>query len=283
MQLPLRAVDVLIEAPKTLPESGWGSFPVARHGWKCVRCSGCGMYFPLLDKRVSGGSFAVGTDGAGDPAVNLLFDHLSWSSGCLGQRPHTAPVEVTPVIFAEHLEAVKAYLCDEAQYRAVLTAVYGRATACIGIAGTGKTHTHRVVVTTLMLALGPDRVLSACSLNLAGQKLPPGCRSVHSLACMGGDDRRAAEACIAAMSPDRRKQWIEALSLCIDETFRLGAGDLMSTLGKLDVICRILRRRDEPFGGLLLFVSGDPIQLMSGSKDSIGVHFLRSSQFRVSA
>ena len=127
-------------------------------------------------------------------------------------------------------------------------------------------------------------VMGAATYDLAKVRMrPEAFPGLRRVVWTRSPDRRAAEACIAAMSAERLRQWIEALSLCIDETFRLGAGDLMSTLGKLDIICRIIRRRDEPFGGLKLFISGDPIQLMSGSKDAIGVHFLRSSQFQVSA
>jgi len=73
-----------------------------------------------------------------------------------------------------------------------------------------------------------------------------------------------------------------AAILFLDEAFRLAGGDPMSPLGKLDVILRTLRRCDTVFGGLRMFISGDPIQLMSAGKDAVGDHVTRTLQYQVS-
>ena len=213
--------------------------------------------------------------------MDCLFDHIASSRQCQQSTRGHAVVSVTTALLGDHLDALKKFLGDETQFRAVLTALAGHCTAIVGTAGTGKTFTTRLVITTLMLAFGPHRVLTSCSINLAGQRLPPGCRSLHSLACMGGDDSRTAQRCIDEMQDCDRVRWCNARTLVLDESFRLSAGDPLSPLGKTDVICRALRRCDLPFGGLQVVFTGDPIQLMSGgSGETVGTHAVLSFQYR---
>jgi hypothetical protein len=240
------------------------------------------MYFPVL--ATSYGDIARATR----KPMDVLFNHLAWSQRCNGSRPPTygaaggAVMDMTPGILAMHLDAAKEFLSEEAQFRGVLTALSGACTAFVGTAGTGKTHATRILVTTLMLALGPHRVITACSINLAGQRLPPGCRSLHSLACMGGDDTRTAQQCINAMNATTLKMWKDAKVVVIDEAFRLSGGDPLSPLGKFDVIMRAIRRCDEPYGGLRVVLIGDPIQLMSAGNDDgpPPAHVLLTAQFQ---
>ena len=175
---------------------------------------------------------------------------------------------MTAPVLQTHLRAVRKALSDE-QARALDAALTGRNVAIVGGGGTGKTATMYHTINTLYIVRGPGKVLVACPYGAAGNHLPPGWRTIHSLFGMGQDDRRSVADCLTNIGATRSATVRHAETLVIDEFFACSGGGSESVLGKVDILCRIIRGVDRPYGGLHLVFGGDPVQLCSNGKNPL--------------
>jgi ATP-dependent DNA helicase PIF1 len=129
-----------------------------------------------------------------------------------------------------------------------------------GPGGCGKSYTIRLLYKKLK-SLGKKVQCTAttgiAALNLSGPGIKT--RTLHSWAGIGLGRETGYK--LAAKVRDNymsRRRWQDTQVLIIDEVSMLGA----TLFKKLDIIGRIVRgRRDEPFGGIRLVLSGDFLQL----------------------
>ncbi len=129
-----------------------------------------------------------------------------------------------------------------------------------GPGGTGKSYTIRLLYKKLR-SLGKKVYCTAttgiAALNLSGPGIKT--RTIHSWAGIGKGDATALKLIEKIKSHyEHKRRWEEIQVLIIDEVSMLGA----TLFKKLDLIARVVRgRRDEPFGGIRLVMSGDFLQL----------------------
>lgn len=129
-----------------------------------------------------------------------------------------------------------------------------------GSGGTGKSYTIRLLYKKLR-SLG-KKVYCTATTGIAALNLSePGIktRTLHSWAGIGKGEAPALKLIEKIKSHyEHKRRWEEAQVLIIDEVSMLGA----TLFKKLDLIARVVRgRRDEPFGGIKLVLSGDFLQL----------------------
>jgi ATP-dependent DNA helicase PIF1 len=129
-----------------------------------------------------------------------------------------------------------------------------------GPGGCGKSYTIRLLYKKLR-SLGKKVHCTAttgiAALNLSGPGIKT--RTLHSWAGIGLGDANVLKLIEKVKSHyAHRRRWEETQVLIIDEVSMLGA----KLFKKLDLLARVVRgRRDEPFGGIRLVLSGDFLQL----------------------
>lgn len=141
-----------------------------------------------------------------------------------------------------------------------------------GPGGCGKSYTIRLVYRKLR-SLGKKVACCAttgiAALNLASSDAIGSIktRTLHSWAGIGTGDAPVTKLIEKIKAHyEHKRRWEETQVLIIDEVSMLGA----SLFKKLDLIARIVRgRRDEPFGGIRLVMSGDFLQLSPVKDDWI--------------
>ena len=129
-----------------------------------------------------------------------------------------------------------------------------------GPGGCGKSYTIKLLYKKLK-SLGKKVFCTAttgiAALNLSGPGIKT--RTLHSWAGIGKGDAPVLKLIEKVKSHyEHRRRWEDVQVLIIDEVSMLGA----TLFKKLDLIAKVVRgRRDEPFGGIRLVMSGDFLQL----------------------
>ncbi|XP_043942728.1 ATP-dependent DNA helicase PIF1 [Protopterus annectens] len=134
----------------------------------------------------------------------------------------------------------------------VLAAVLGgKSVFFTGSAGTGKSYLLKRIVG----ALPPKGTYATASTGVAACHI--GGTTLHAFAGIGSG-KAPLEQCIElAQRPGVRQHWVSCRHLVIDE-ISMVEGELFD---KLEAIARVVRKRNEPFGGIQLIVCGDFLQL----------------------
>ncbi|KAG8835974.1 hypothetical protein FRC17_010943 [Serendipita sp. 399] len=139
-----------------------------------------------------------------------------------------------------------------------------------GSAGTGKSVLLRCIIKSLRTkyAKSLDAVAITASTGIAACNI--GGVTVHSFGGFGlGNDTAARLAAKVRGNQKAHSRWARTKVLIIDEISML-EGDFFD---KVEEIARILRRKDDPFGGIQLVLTGDFFQLPPVSKGPVKFAF----------
>ncbi|XP_066453984.1 ATP-dependent DNA helicase PIF1 [Eleutherodactylus coqui] len=178
------------------------------------------------------------------------------SNQCNQKRPRTASAEKS--LISELRPSKKPTLTMPRQLQlstqqsAVLgTILSGKNVFFTGSAGTGKSYLLKRIVG----ALPPKSTYATASTGVAACHI--GGTTLHAFAGIGSG-KAPLEQCIElARRPGVRQHWISCRHLIIDE-ISMVEGEFFD---KLEAVARVVRGRDEPFGGIQLIVCGDFLQL----------------------
>ncbi|XP_064626458.1 ATP-dependent DNA helicase PIF1-like [Lineus longissimus] len=120
-----------------------------------------------------------------------------------------------------------------------------------GSAGTGKSFLLKRIIG----ALPPQHSFATASTGVAACHI--GGTTLHAFAGIGSGKATLAQCVELASRPAVVQQWKKCRHLIIDEISMVD-GDFFD---KLEAIARIVRKKDEPFGGIQLILCGDFLQL----------------------
>eukprot|EP00057_Strongylocentrotus_purpuratus_P026327 XP_011680801.1 PREDICTED: ATP-dependent DNA helicase PIF1 [Strongylocentrotus purpuratus] len=138
------------------------------------------------------------------------------------------------------------------EQKRVLNAVLSRQSIFFtGSAGTGKSFLLRHIIS----ALPPDSTFATASTGVAACHI--GGTTLHQFAGIGSGTGQLPQLIELASRPTRRQQWRKCKHLIVDEISMID-GDFFT---KLEAVARVIKRCDEPFGGIQLILCGDFLQL----------------------
>ncbi|XP_027538820.1 ATP-dependent DNA helicase PIF1 isoform X2 [Neopelma chrysocephalum] len=139
-----------------------------------------------------------------------------------------------------------------AEQEAVLGAVRsGKSIFFTGCAGTGKSFLLKRIVG----SLPPNVTYATASTGVAACHI--GGTTLHAFAGIGSG-KAPLEQCIQlAERPGVRQHWLACQHLIIDEISMVDG----KFFDRLEAVARVVRKRDEPFGGIQLIICGDFLQL----------------------
>jgi ATP-dependent DNA helicase PIF1 len=139
----------------------------------------------------------------------------------------------------------------------------GRNILISGSGGTGKSYTLRHIAKQLTLKgikVYMTALTGVAALNLAGDRSVNGLTvtTLHKFSGTGTAQLDIPSLIARVRSkPMAMKNWMKCQVLIIDEFSMLGGG----LFAKLDAIAKAIRRNENPFGGIQLILSGDPLQI----------------------
>nr|XP_014339442.1 PREDICTED: ATP-dependent DNA helicase PIF1 [Latimeria chalumnae] len=146
----------------------------------------------------------------------------------------------------------------------VLSAVLsGKNVFFTGSAGTGKSYLLKRIVG----ALPPKSTYATASTGVAACHI--GGTTLHAFAGIGSGNVPLEQCVELARRPGVLQHWISCRHLIIDE-ISMVEGEFFD---KLEAVARVVRRRDEPFGGIQLIVCGDFLQLPPVTRAKEGPKF----------
>ncbi|XP_056211919.1 ATP-dependent DNA helicase PIF1 [Falco biarmicus] len=158
-----------------------------------------------------------------------------------GQRPAAVPR-------AERRPPVRL----SAEQEAVLGAVRsGKSIFFTGCAGTGKSFLLKKIVG----SLPPSVTYTTASTGVAACHI--GGTTLHAFAGIGSGKAPLEQCVQLAERPGVRQHWLACQHLIIDEISMVDG----KFFDKLEAVARVVRKRDEPFGGIQLIICGDFLQL----------------------
>ncbi|XP_029474210.1 ATP-dependent DNA helicase PIF1-like isoform X2 [Rhinatrema bivittatum] len=138
----------------------------------------------------------------------------------------------------------------------ILSAVMDRKN--VFFTGTGKSYLLKKIVG----SLPPESTYATASTGVAACHV--GGTTLHSFAGIGSG-KAPLDQCIGlANRPGVRQHWLSCQHLIIDE-ISMVEGEFFD---KLEAVARAVRRREDPFGGIHLIISGDFLQLPPVMKTS---------------
>lgn len=141
---------------------------------------------------------------------------------------------------------------------AVLNAVKaGKSVFFTGSAGTGKSY----LLKRLLSMLPPQSTFVTASTGAAACHV--GGTTLHAFAGIGSGSAPLAQCVELALRPGRAQKWRSCKHLIIDEISMVDS----SYFDKLEAVARAVRKKDFPFGGVQLILSGDFLQLPPVVKD----------------
>lgn len=161
------------------------------------------------------------------------------------------------------VKSVKPIILSEEQNRIIRLCLSGVSLFYTGSAGTGKSVLLRSLIKALREQHGQGTVAVTASTGLAACHI--GGITLHSFAGIGLG-KGSAKDLVKKIRRARKvlQKWKSIKVLVIDEISMIDG----ALLDKLNEIAKILRRSDDPFGGIQLIVCGDFYQLPPVSKDS---------------
>ncbi|XP_074640369.1 ATP-dependent DNA helicase PIF1-like [Tubulanus polymorphus] len=127
-----------------------------------------------------------------------------------------------------------------------------------GSAGTGKSFLLKKIIG----ALPPQHTVATASTGVAACHI--GGTTLHAFAGIGSGTAALQQCVELASRPAVAQQWRKCHHLIIDEISMVD-GEFFD---KLEVIARIVKKNDKPFGGIQLILCGDFLQLPPVSKDN---------------
>jgi len=137
------------------------------------------------------------------------------------------------------------------QQRVLDSVTAGNSIFFTGSAGTGKSFLLKRIIG----ALPPQYTFATASTGVAACHI--GGQTLHSFAGIGSG-KNPLEQCIQLASrPQVAQNWRKCRYLIIDEISMVD-GDFFD---KLDLVAKVIRKNDDPFGGIQLILSGDFLQL----------------------
>lgn len=148
---------------------------------------------------------------------------------------------------------------DLKMYRLIQTLCgHGGSTMLSGKPGTGKTYTVQRAIEAFAKENEDGEFAVTSMTGITASQLTNG-RTIHSWGGVGILDKSAREifSSLKRKNTEALARWRKAKCLIIDEFFTLSGVDL----DLLEEVARMARGSPEPFGGLRLFVTGDPLQL----------------------
>uniref|UniRef100_A0A8C4V9R7 ATP-dependent DNA helicase PIF1 n=1 Tax=Falco tinnunculus TaxID=100819 RepID=A0A8C4V9R7_FALTI len=158
-----------------------------------------------------------------------------------GQRPAAVPR-------AERRPPVRL----SAEQEAVLGAVRsGKSIFFTGCAGTGKSFLLKKIVG----SLPPSVTYITASTGAAACHI--GGTTLHAFAGIGSGKAPLEQCVQLAERPGVRQHWLACQHLIIDEISMVDG----KFFDRLEAVARVVRKRDEPFGGIQLIICGDFLQL----------------------
>ncbi|XP_013401768.1 ATP-dependent DNA helicase PIF1 [Lingula anatina] len=137
------------------------------------------------------------------------------------------------------------------QTKVLRTVLGGRSIFFTGSAGTGKSYLLRRIIG----ALPPHHTYATASTGLAACHI--GGTTLHSFAGIGSGKAPIEQCVELANRPVIAKQWRQCNHLIIDEVSMVD-GEFFS---KLETVARVMKKSNEPFGGIQLILCGDFLQL----------------------
>ncbi|XP_054764105.2 ATP-dependent DNA helicase PIF1-like [Lytechinus pictus] len=138
------------------------------------------------------------------------------------------------------------------EQKRVLNAVLsGKSIFFTGSAGTGKSFLLRHIIN----ALPPDSTFATASTGVAACHI--GGTTLHQFAGIGSGTGELPQLIELASRPLKRQQWRKCKHLIVDEISMID-GNFFT---KLEAVARVIKRCDEPFGGIQLILCGDFLQL----------------------
>ncbi|XP_070195917.1 ATP-dependent DNA helicase PIF1-like [Littorina saxatilis] len=144
------------------------------------------------------------------------------------------------------------------EQNAVLQAVMsGKSVFFTGSAGTGKSFLLKRIIG----ALPPQHTFATASTGVAACHI--GGTTLHSFAGIGSGKSELPQCVELASRPQVAQQWRRCRHLIIDEISMVD-GDFFK---KLEAVAGVIRKSDQPFGGIQLIVCGDFLQLPPVSRD----------------
>ncbi|CAC5379554.1 PIF1 [Mytilus coruscus] len=139
----------------------------------------------------------------------------------------------------------------------------GRSVFFTGSAGTGKSFLMKRIIGTLP----PQHTFATASTGVAACHI--GGTTLHAFAGIGSG-RGTLEHCVQLASRTQvAQQWRKCKHLVIDEISMVD-GEFFE---KLEAVARVIRRNDQPFGGIQLIMCGDFLQLPPVTKGKEKVNF----------
>ncbi|NXJ73682.1 PIF1 helicase, partial [Trogon melanurus] len=139
-----------------------------------------------------------------------------------------------------------------AEQEAVLGAVRsGKSIFFTGCAGTGKSFLLKKIVG----SLPPKSTYATASTGVAACHI--GGTTLHAFAGIGSGKAPLGQCIQLAERPGVRQHWLACQHLIIDEISMVDG----NFFDRLEAVARMVRKRDEPFGGIQLIICGDFLQL----------------------
>ncbi|XP_061488611.1 ATP-dependent DNA helicase PIF1 isoform X2 [Rhineura floridana] len=139
----------------------------------------------------------------------------------------------------------------------VLNAVLsGKNVFFTGSAGTGKSYLLKRIVA----SLPPNSTYATASTGVAACHI--GGTTLHAFAGIGSGKAPLHQCIELAQRPGIRQQWLNCRHLIIDE-ISMVEGEFFD---KLEAVARVVRKCEDPFGGIQLIICGDFLQLPPVSK-----------------
>ncbi|XP_062996335.1 ATP-dependent DNA helicase PIF1 isoform X1 [Elgaria multicarinata webbii] len=139
----------------------------------------------------------------------------------------------------------------------VLSAVLsGKNVFFTGSAGTGKSFLLKKIVA----SLPPNSTYATASTGVAACQI--GGTTLHAFAGIGSGKAPLHQCIELAQRPGVRQQWLSCRQLIIDE-ISMVEGEFFD---KLEAVARVVRKCEDPFGGIQLIICGDFLQLPPVSK-----------------
>ncbi|XP_062569791.1 ATP-dependent DNA helicase PIF1-like [Saccostrea cucullata] len=120
-----------------------------------------------------------------------------------------------------------------------------------GSAGTGKSFLMRRIIG----SLPPQHTFATASTGVAACHI--GGTTLHAFAGIGSGSAPLEQCVQLASRPQIAQQWRKCHHLVIDEISMVDG----SLFDKLETIARVVRKNDNPFGGIQLIICGDFLQL----------------------